>query len=144
MPFRRLGKRPAARPARANVNAFDKEKTTILMHACARASGGKVVRYLVSHGARVNDRNADGCSALMLAAAQGKVDAVRVLLRHGADANAVSDDQETRLTFAIVWNRPDAVKALIDGGADVNWSDEQGWAPLTYARYERNRKSPNC
>ena len=124
----------------ADANAFDKEKTTVLMHACAGASDGKVVRYLISHGARVNERNAYGCTALMIAAARGNVDVVRVLLRHGADANAVSDNQETPLTFAVVWNRLEVVKALLDGGADVNWSDDQGWTPLKYARHERKPK----
>ena len=119
MPFRRLGKASGCSSgAGANVNAFDKEKTTVLMHACAGASGGKVVRYLVSHGARVNDRNAHGCSALMLAAAQGKVDAVRRSApARGRRQRGERPPRERPLTFAIVWNRPDVVKALIDGGA---------------------------
>jgi ankyrin repeat protein len=122
----------------ANVNAADKERNTVLMHACRRRRNRKIVGLLLSLGAAVNRRDADGRTALMTAAAKGDVDVVRLLLAWDADVNAVSKHQETAVTFAIVWDRLPVVAALLAAGADVNWSDDPGWTPLKYAMFEKN------
>lgn len=124
----------------ANVNAADKEKFSVLMHACTAAAPRNVVRFLISRGARVTDRDVYGCTALMRAASNGDLGTVNVLLQHGSDVNAVSDNQETPLTFAVVWNRPRVVAALTNAGAALDWADDAGWTPLRYAIAERNWK----
>ena len=45
-----------------------------------------LVRFLVSKGANVNDRDGNGLTPLMLAASRGEGSVVGYLLAHGADA----------------------------------------------------------
>lgn len=129
--------------AGAEVNATDKETSTVLMHACGGASTPKIVQYLIDHGALVNERDASGCTALTMAAAHGDVGIVRALLAAKADVNAESDEQETPLTFAVVWGHLEVVRALVDAGADVKWTDDKQWTPLRYAIFEENWEIAN-
>jgi hypothetical protein len=46
------------------------------------------VKALLEHGADVNTRNNDGCTALILAASSGEIEIVRALLSKGADVSA--------------------------------------------------------
>jgi ankyrin repeat protein len=129
--------------AGANVNAADKEKTTVLMHACSGRSDSTIVEYLIAHGVHVNERDAYGCTAIMRAASKGDAGIIRVLLQGGAEVNTESDNHETALTFAIVWNRIKIVEALIEAGANLQWVDDKGWTPLLYAVYEKKWKIAN-
>lgn len=121
----------------AKVNSADKEKATVLMHACSGESSGDIIEFLIGHGAKCNKRDAYGCTALMRAASNGNIEIVKTLLRNGAKVNVQSDNDETPLTFAIVWGHLKAVEALIHAKADVNWTDKSGWTPLRYALHEK-------
>ena len=121
----------------ANVNAVDKEKNTVLMHACSENVNPKIVAYLLPRIHAVNCKNAYGHTALMLAAANDNPKVVRLLIEHGAEVNVVSDNQETALTFAVVWGQIKVVKELLKANVDINWIDEHGWTPLKYALYEK-------
>jgi len=62
-----------------------------------------------------------GVTPLMLAAADGNVDAIKSLADRGANLNAKDTTYEqTPLIFAAASNRPDAIKLLIQRGADPN------------------------
>src|SRR5438132_407864 len=62
----------------------------------------------------------NGTTALMLAAASGKTDAVKVLLDRKADINArESAKGETALAFAAAYGRADVIRVLTARGADV-------------------------
>lgn len=124
----------------ADVNAMDKEKASVLMHACSGESSQLIVACLIEQGAQLNRRDVYGCTALMRAAAHGDLAIVQLLVDAGEKLNVESDNQETPLTFAIVWNHPRIVKTLIDAGADVNWEDRSGWTPLHYARHEKKTR----
>ena len=122
----------------ANVNAADREKNTVLMHACSQVVNPRIVEYLLSRiDDDVNRKNAYGHSALMLAASNGNAEAIRQLLQHGADVNAISDQQETPLTFAIVWGHRQVVEILLQAKVNLNWTDDHGWTPLKYALHEK-------
>lgn len=56
------------------------------LHYAAYAGHGDVCALLVQHGARINERNDAGATALFLAAQQGHHDIVRDLLNAGADS----------------------------------------------------------
>lgn len=129
--------------AGANVHATDKEKTTVLMHACSGRSNSTIVEYLIAHGVHINERDAYGCTAIMRATPKGDAEMVRILLDGGAEVNVESENHETPLTFAIVWNRIKIVEVLIDAGADLQWVDDKGWTPLLYAVYEKRWKIAN-
>lgn len=75
-----------------DVNARYANDLTILMWAAgadekvAEADVVKLVRYLLDVGAHVDDRDARGRTALMIAAEAGRADVANLLLAHGADA----------------------------------------------------------
>jgi uncharacterized protein len=74
-----------------DINARYQHDLTLLMWASgpdekvAEAEAIEVVRYLVDAGARVDDRDARGRTALMIAAEGGHAEIVALLLARGAD-----------------------------------------------------------
>ena len=80
-----------------------------------------VLDALIQAGAPATSATANGTTALMLAAASGRTDAVKILLDRGADLHAREPlRQETALMFAAAANRLEAMQLLIAAGADVN------------------------
>jgi ankyrin repeat protein len=74
-----------------DVNARYQHQLTLLMWASgadekvSEADATKVVQYLVDAGARIDDRDARGRTALMIAAEGGRAEIVALLLARGAD-----------------------------------------------------------
>ena len=88
-----------------------------VLHVAADQGWTEVLSGLVKHGANVNDRNASGLTAAMLAAGGGKDDAIRVLHKHGADLDAVDSDGDSALYYAASRGRVSAAKLLLSLGA---------------------------
>jgi len=79
------------------------------------------VETLLSNGARVDLKAADGSTALMWAARKGEEAIVQALLARGANVNAKDGDGRTPLIYAARGKTPPRIaEALIAGGADVN------------------------
>ena len=139
----------------ADVNYVDAQGQTVLMlatvhgfHAqCGNDSrlysyGGNAwqVRKLLAAGPRLNDRDREGNTALMLAAKYGRSDIVKILLDAGADVHLKNTHGETALIHAVssIGTFDEAqlkitVKALIAGGSNLNERDEQCMTALAYA-----------
>jgi ankyrin repeat protein len=79
-------------------------------------------------GADPNYRDADGRSALPVAAELGDSDIVETLLDAGADADGRTSDGEPAATVAVRSGRPDIVGMLLEAGADPNARDGDGIA----------------
>ena len=79
----------------------------------------------------LNDKDADGQTPLMFAAAFGSLDAVKILIANGADAKAVSAAGLNALHVAAADSRK--VRLLIENGADVNQASLIGRTPLFIA-----------
>jgi hypothetical protein len=60
----------------------------------------KVLRYLLQHGAAVDQQDAYGNTALHRAALHDELQAVKILLRYGADPNAENHDGDRPLDLA--------------------------------------------
>jgi hypothetical protein len=73
---------------------------TALMVACAYWCGLDMVKLLVTYGADVNAKAADGSTPLMLAAMNEKQDVVDYLLSRGANAKAGDAKGQTALDYA--------------------------------------------
>jgi len=72
-----------------------------------------------------------GLTALLIAARDGKADAVRALLDAGDDINQVSGtDHATPLVLAAINGHYDLAKLLLDRGADAKLATADGVAPL--------------
>lgn len=120
------------------AQAGDVELANMLLHAGANVKvttrvGGytplllastdgdaSMIDALVNARADPNDATMNGTTALMLAAASGRGDAVKLLIDHGAKVNARENAKgETALTFAAAYGRADVIRVLAAHAADT-------------------------
>jgi ankyrin repeat protein len=96
------------------------------------------VQALLAAGADCDARNADGATALMLAAHVGRLDVVHALIEAGADVNA-TDERGWRPMTKAVYNPDldrgfaDVVETLIQAGAGIETPITYGIRPLMLA-----------
>jgi ankyrin repeat protein len=80
---------------------------TALMAACGDSTGDPtMVAKLIEHGARLNDRDSHGRTALMYAVVSGHAEIVRTLLDSGADVDLASNDGDTPIDAAMESSNP--------------------------------------
>lgn len=88
---------------------------------------------LMDSGESPNAENADGRSALMLAAAAGDLSAVETLVMAGALLDAQDHYGMTALMNAVVMRRLEVTQLLLDAGADPNTREVGGRTALMFA-----------
>jgi ankyrin repeat protein len=148
--------------AGADPNTVAPDGNSLLILA-VRDGKKNVFPVLVESKANVDFRNANGETALMVAAIQGRSDmasklvfagaqfefkgwnpllyaatggkdeVVKLLLDLGANINAVSDNGTTPLMMAVRGGHKSTVKLLLDRGANPNMKNERGETALTWA-----------
>ena len=91
-----------------------------------------MLEFLVSKGAGIDARSAEGATALMTAVQSGGMDHVTWLLDHGADPNARDARGFTALHRAAEMGKRSMVEILLGRGADKNASAE-GHTPRSLA-----------
>jgi len=95
------------------------------------------VRRSLEQGLDVNKADADGRTAIMMAAFEGYTEVVEVLLDHGADVDQRDTVGRTALMYASSGPFPQTVELLIEHGADVDRADTaEGWTALMFAAAE--------
>ena len=87
-------------------------------------------QLLLIHGANVNQRDADGDTALWYTAWYGNADMVERLLKAGADVNTKGKDGRTALHVACEGSRTDNIEVFLRHHADINARDRRGVTPL--------------
>jgi ankyrin repeat protein len=102
-------------------------RDTALLFA-ARAGDLESAKLLVGAGADVNDEDAWGVSATVLAAHSGFADLVAFLLEHGADPNAATAGF-TALHEAVMRRDEKLAATLLAHGADAN-ARLRTWTPM--------------
>ena len=95
----------------------------------------ELVNALILSGANVDERDADGVTALHVAACNDHLDIINALIVAGANINEQDDYGSTPLHYATYNGYMTIAQALIDAGADVNHRDSSGQTPLHYAIY---------
>lgn len=119
----------------------DEPRMTPLMEAAYRGDLA-MVRALVEHGADINEKNAYGATALMMAAGaglvtpqtyQGDTGVLKYLIQRGADVNAVGGNDTTALRYAVMHGNARSAQVLLDHGADINAGRGSGQTALAEA-----------
>lgn len=95
----------------------------------AHAGDAKQLRSLIEQGALVNAPDAWGNTPLLVAAREGRVEAVRALLRAGAEPEG-RDGGMTPLAAAALRGHASVVRVLLRAGARANAVGLDGQAPL--------------
>jgi len=92
------------------------------------ASSGNLARVelLLQQGAMVDQVNAQGRSALMLAAQENDVRVLELLIQFGAGLNQVDKQGRTALMIAASEGHPESTRFLLEQGADANQMDNDG------------------
>ena len=85
---------------------------------------------LIEGGADVNQRSADGTTALHWAAHRGDRELVELLLERNADAALINDYGATAIAAAAVEANSGIIEALLDAGADVESPNPEGQTVL--------------
>ena len=89
-----------------------------------------MANLLLSHGAQVNAKNAEGKVALHYYDIYGGVTMFEWLVAHGADVNIKDNKGRTPLYRAVLNSEPKLVELLLKDGAAVNAKDNDGATPL--------------
>jgi ankyrin repeat protein/energy-coupling factor transporter ATP-binding protein EcfA2 len=97
------------------------------------------VESLLKKGANVNDKNNEGNTPLMLAAANGHKDSVEFLLKNGANVNDKNNEGNTPLILAAANGHKDSVEFLLKNGANVNDKNNEGNTPLMLAATNKDK-----
>ena len=106
----------------------------------AEARDTKALDELLKGQADVNQRAADGTTALHWAVYHNEVALLRRLIAAGADVNARNDYDATPLSEAVVTGNVEVIRLLLKAGADVETANADGQTPLDY-RFVRYRKA---
>ena len=132
-------------PIKSGIDINSRGNLAFTPLACvARINNAEMVRDLLNHGAEVNARSADGCTALMEAVRfagadmESRLETVRLLIKSGADMRIKDEEGKTALFHACgVSNCDDAgleiATLLIRAGADVNAADNRNCTILMNA-----------
>jgi ankyrin repeat protein len=99
----------------------------------ALAADPATVRALAAHGADPNAANANGDTALIMAARAGNVPAVKALVDAGAKVEMTDANGMTPLMWAVQKSEDAAARVLLEAGADVNARAPNGANALSLA-----------
>jgi len=105
-------------------------RTTPLLAAAGTEGNPEMARLLLGKGAKADDRDKDGRSAISRAAYGGHLEMVKVLLSGGASVDLPDSNGETPLIRAAAQGHLPVVRTLLKAGADVNHRDKAGKTAL--------------
>lgn len=122
---------PASSAAQPTAPVPPPDTPNGLLIEASRTGAIRGIRAALKAGADPNAQDANGFSALHLAAATGLAPGVVVLAKAGADFNYRAQNL-TPLTIAIGYNKPFTVETIVKCGADVTEADADGVTPRDF------------
>ncbi|HYG73541.1 MAG TPA: ankyrin repeat domain-containing protein [Planctomycetota bacterium] len=123
----------------ALVNARTRLKDTPL-HWAVSCDHNEIVKYLISKGAAVSEKNISGKTPLHLATGRSRKELMKILLEAKCDVNATADGEdeeasgETPLHIAAHRCKIDILELLLEYKADVNIKTKGGVTAIEIAK----------
>ena len=106
------------------------------LHWASRVGAVDCARFLVEHGANVNQENQAKRTPLPLAAEHDRTDMIRFLVKMGAEINAVDSKGRTPLHRATYEGKAKAAETLLELEADPSIPNKNGRTAFEIARKE--------
>jgi len=122
---------------KANLSAKTKKGDTPF-NIVTRHRNYEMMEFLHTYGVRVNSADAQGVTALHVAAAGDDVDAVCRLLEWGADVNCRDHRKQTPIHMAAAGGKMKTTMLLLEVGADMNTKDDRGYTAMAHAEKNNN------
>ena len=110
-----------------------KQDEAVLLTASRAGDLGGIARELLA-GAKLEEKNHRGYSALMLAVYNGHYDAALLLIEAGADVNSADKGGNTILMGAAFKGNTELVQLLLRTGADVQRTNYAHQTALDFAK----------
>lgn len=116
----------------ANLSAKTRKGDTVF-NIVTRNKRYDMMEFLHTYGVKVNSADAEGRSALHVAAGQDDENAVCRLLEWGADVNCRDNKKRTPIHIAAAGGNKKTTMLLLEVGADMNAKDEREYTAVAHA-----------
>lgn len=114
-------------------------QNSVPLHMAASLGDLDSIKALLKHGARVDDRNEGGETALVMAAQRENGPAmIQELVAAGADINALNNLGDNAVMLAAWQHHFDAVKLLVGLGVDACAKNDEGETAIDQAKTNLN------
>ena len=122
------------KPGSVIVNTRDRDTGETALHIVTKRRDTPWMGFLLQNGADPNARDAEGNTAIILAATSGFSDGVRLMIAGKAQVDAANNRGETALIKSVLVRDAASARMLLDTGADPDRSDNQtGQSARDYA-----------
>ncbi|MDC7235830.1 MAG: ankyrin repeat domain-containing protein [Spirochaetales bacterium] len=109
---------------------IEEENSNDSLHSLVQNRNTAGLEELFKINVDVNERNADGQTALHVAAQAGNSEIARLLLFQKADPDALDNNGKTPLHLAMAGGHDETVSVLVEGGADIYVKDQSSQSPV--------------
>ena len=104
-----------------------------LLHCASQGDNSYIIELMLSHVPSIDSRNNEGVTALMIAAAQGNLQAVQCLLEKGADPSLQDNDGWNLLHHASLGGHPVIIKLMLSHVPSIDSRNNKGVTALMTA-----------
>ncbi|WP_243455859.1 ankyrin repeat domain-containing protein [Sphingosinicella sp. BN140058] len=126
-----------SQPGSVVINSKERGSGDGAVHIVSRGRDLAWLNYLLQKGARADLQNAEGNTALAIAAQLGWVDGAQLLLARRASVDLANSRGETPLILAVQRRDIQMVRLLLAGGANPKKTDSvTGYSALDYAKQD--------
>ena len=137
-----LAQYKADRRFREQISRSKKGRSAMkgLLAAFAQRGDLAMMQDLITRGVSVDTKDKMGQTPLLIAAAEGQVEAVRLLIQHGATVDSKGPKNVTPLMMGTWMGHSEVVRVLLEQGANPNWRSKDSMTPLRLACESENAK----
>ena len=120
---------------RERVNARDKSYAGMSpLHAAVETGNIEIARFLLEHGAKVNIRDHEKRTPMMMLDEDATPEIVQLLINYGAKAKLLDKEKNGALHhLALNGVDPEIVRLLVNYGYNANAANKEGKTPLMLA-----------